>query len=77
MKYIRIGIRLLIFVILLIVATLLLEFFITNIYTLLLEYYSLPKSDSNITVLAFLIRLVFVGLLSYGTGYWHLRKAID
>ena len=77
MKYIRISIRLLIFVILLIAATLLLEYLINNVYAQLLEYYSLPKSDSDITVLSFLISLVFVGILTYGTGYWHLRKALD
>ena len=77
MNYIRTGIRVLIFIILLIGATLLLEFLITNVYTLLLAYYSLPKSDSDITVLSFLISLVFIGLLTYGTGYWQLRKAVD
>ncbi|SMO51377.1 hypothetical protein SAMN06265379_102139 [Saccharicrinis carchari] len=77
MNYIRIVIRLFIFLILLVSATLILEFLITNVYILLLDYYSLPQSDSDITILAFAISLVFVGLLSYGTGYWQLRKAIE
>ncbi|MGQ1787851.1 MULTISPECIES: hypothetical protein [unclassified Saccharicrinis] len=77
MNYIKIGIRFLLFAILLIVATFIIDFAITKIYSLLLEHYSLPKSDSNITVLSFFISLVFTGLLSFGTGFWHMSKLTD
>ena len=77
MNYIKIGIRFIKFVLVLIIATLIIEFLISKVYTLLLEYYALPKSDSNITVLSFVISLVFFGLLSFGTGYWQLSKTVD
>ncbi len=77
MNYVRIGIRFLFFTLLLLLATLLIEFLVSKIYSLLLEYYSLPKSDSNITLMSFIISLGFTGLLTYVTGYWQLSKAID
>jgi len=77
MNYIQIGIRFLLFAFLLLMATVIIDFSISKIYTLLLEYYSLPKSDSNISLLSFIISLVFIGLLTFGTGYWQVSKVTD
>ncbi|GAF02062.1 hypothetical protein JCM21142_1688 [Saccharicrinis fermentans DSM 9555 = JCM 21142] len=77
MNYMKISIRFLLFTLLLLLATLIVEFIISNVYALLLEYYSLPKSDSNITFLSFVISLVFTSLLTYGTGFWHVSRVSD
>ncbi len=75
MNYVKFGLRFLAFSALLTLTTVLLKLFITKMYSLLLEYHSLPESDSNITVLAFVISLVFTLVLSFSTGYWKVSKA--
>ena len=70
MNCLRLSIRFIIFSVLLMTVTFAVNFLINRVYGFLLDYYSLPKSDSNITLLAFLISLVFIGLLTYVIGFW-------
>ncbi len=77
MNYIRFGLRFLLFSILLTATTVIIEFTISGIYSFLLDYYALPKSDSNITFLSFFISLIFILLLTFGTGFWQLSKSYE
>ena len=76
MNIIKIGIRVSLFVLIIILSTFLVEFSISQIYSLMVEYYSLPKSESDITILSFVISSVFIALLTMGSGYWRVSKSI-
>jgi len=76
MNIIKIGIRVTLFVLFVVMSTVLVEFGISKTYSLLIDYYSLPKSESDITILSFIISSIFIALLTMGSGYWRVSKAV-
>ncbi|TLX73922.1 hypothetical protein E9993_14030 [Labilibacter sediminis] len=76
MNIIKIGIRVSLFALVILLSTVLLEFGIVKIYSLLVEYYSLPKSESDLTILSFVISSIFIAFLTLGSGYWRVSKTV-
>lgn len=76
MNVIKIGIRVALFVLFIILSTVVVKFSISKVYSLLIDYYSLPKSDSDITMLSFMISLFFMAMLTIGSGFWRISKTV-
>lgn len=76
MDPLKISVRFIVFVIMVVIGTFMVEFMISYLYKLLLTYYSLPKTEFNLTFLSFSISFVFFTFLSMVSDYWGLSKAV-
>lgn len=76
MTIVKIGVKVSLFVLFITLSTVVVEFSISKVYSLLIEYYSLPKSDSDLTILSFIISLFFMVMLTVGFGFWRNTKTV-
>ncbi len=75
MSTLKFWARLLMFIGMIIMLTISLELIISKVYYKLLSVYSLPESDINLTLLSFIISLLFLMLLTINLNYWKISKS--
>jgi hypothetical protein len=72
----KLLVRTLTFIVLVALSTCLIKFFIEQVYSLLTHYYSLPKSEFDVTILSLLASLFLMIMLTLGSNFWKISRAV-
>lgn len=76
MDILRIAKKSVLFSLVVLVATLVVKLIISNVYSFLLQHYSLPETELNLLMVSFFISFFFISFLSLISDYWRMSKTV-
>jgi membrane protein insertase Oxa1/YidC/SpoIIIJ len=76
MSFLRIAKKGVLFSLVVVIATFIVQLIVSNVYSFLLQQYSLPKTELNLLMVSFFISFFFISFLSLVSDYWRMSKTM-